>query len=90
MTVVVKIGTSSLTKTDGSIKREAIAKLCDEVAEVREAYRDIILVSSGAIGVGLPALGITTNGLTIHAFFKLLLLLDSLNSWQYMGGTRAT
>ena len=57
MTVVVKIGTSSLTKTDGSIKREAIAKLCDEVAEVREAYRDIILVSSGAIGVGLPALG---------------------------------
>tara|TARA_B100000287_G_scaffold433883_1_gene496742 strand:- start:1022 stop:2122 length:1101 start_codon:yes stop_codon:yes gene_type:complete len=57
VTVVVKIGTSSLTKTDGSIKREAIAKLCDEVAAVREAYRDIILVSSGAIGVGLPALG---------------------------------
>ena len=61
MKVVVKIGTSSLTKVDGSIKREAIAKLCDEVAEVREEFSDIILVSSGAIGVGLPTLGYTSG-----------------------------
>ena len=61
MTVVVKIGTSSLTKVDGSIKREAIAKLCDEVAVVREKYRDIILVSSGAIGAGLPTLGFMSS-----------------------------
>jgi glutamate 5-kinase len=59
--VVVKIGTSSLTNVDGSIKREAIAKLCYEVAEVREKYSDIILVSSGAIGVGLPMLGYTSG-----------------------------
>ena len=57
MTVVVKIGTSSLTMVDGSIKREAIAKLCDEVASLRDSHRDIILVSSGAIGAGLPTLG---------------------------------
>ena len=61
MKVVVKIGTSSLTKVDGSIKREAIAKLCDEVAEVRKEYSHIILVSSGAIGVGLPMLGYTSG-----------------------------
>ena len=61
MKVVVKIGTSSLTKVDGSIKREAIAKLCDEVAEVRKEYSHIILVSSGAIGVGLPVLGYTSG-----------------------------
>jgi len=59
--VVVKIGTSSLTKVDGSIKREAIAKLCDELAEVRKDYSHIILVSSGAIGVGLPILGYTSG-----------------------------
>ena len=59
--VVVKIGTSSLTKVDGSIKREAIAKLCDEVAEARKEYSHIILVSSGAIGVGLPMLGYTSG-----------------------------
>ena len=51
-----------MTNVDGSIKREAIAKLCDEVAEVREKYSDIIfLVSSGAIGVGLPMLGYTSG-----------------------------
>tara|TARA_Y100001970_G_C14121657_1_gene796655 strand:- start:168 stop:1268 length:1101 start_codon:yes stop_codon:yes gene_type:complete len=61
MAVVVKIGTSSLTMVDGSIKREAIAKLCDEVASVREFHRDIILVSSGAIGAGLPTLGYTSG-----------------------------
>ena len=61
MKVVVKIGTSSLTKVDGSIKREAIAKLCDELAEVRKDYSHIILVSSGAIGVGLPILGYTSG-----------------------------
>ena len=61
MTIVVKIGTSSLTKIDGSIKREAIAKLCDEVALAKTMHRDIILVSSGAIGVGLPILGYTSG-----------------------------
>ena len=59
MTVVVKIGTSSLTKVDGSIERETIAKLCDEVASVRNKYSEIILVSSGAIGAGLATLGYT-------------------------------
>ena len=61
VTVVVKIGTSSLTKSDGSVKREAIAKLCDEVASVKTIHRDIILVSSGAIGAGLPTLGYTSG-----------------------------
>ena len=57
MDVVVKIGTSSLTDADGTIRRDAIAKLCDEVAVARADGHRVVIVTSGAIGAGLPALG---------------------------------
>jgi len=58
MIVIAKIGTSSITDGDGEIVREAIAKLCLEVAAVHGAGHQIVVVSSGAIGAGLPALGL--------------------------------
>ena len=58
MVVVVKIGTSSLTDSEGSIRQDAIVKLCDEVATVRAAGHSVVIVTSGAIGAGLPALGL--------------------------------
>jgi glutamate 5-kinase len=56
--VVAKIGTSSVTDERGEIRRAAIAKLCAEVAELRAAGHRVAVVSSGAIGAGLPALGL--------------------------------
>ena len=58
MVVVVKIGTSSLTDSQGIIRREAIEKLCLEVAGARELGHQVVIVTSGAIGAGLPALGL--------------------------------
>ena len=58
MVVVVKIGTSSLTDSEGSIRREAIVKLCTEVAHARRSGHQVVIVTSGAIGAGLPALGL--------------------------------
>tara|TARA_Y100000768_G_scaffold387278_1_gene378068 strand:+ start:4026 stop:5132 length:1107 start_codon:yes stop_codon:yes gene_type:complete len=57
VTVVVKIGTSSLTKPDGSISEIAIDKLAEEIAIAKQDFSDIVLVSSGAIGAGLADLG---------------------------------
>jgi glutamate 5-kinase len=57
-TVVVKIGSSSLTDEHGSISHAAIAKLCLEVAEVRQAGWRCVIVTSGAIAAGLPELGL--------------------------------
>ena len=57
MTVIVKVGTSSLTKPDGSISEIAIDKLAKEIAIAKQDFSDIILVSSGAIGAGLADLG---------------------------------
>jgi glutamate 5-kinase len=56
--IVAKIGTSSLTDLRGEIRHEAIAKLCVEVAQLRAAGHRVIVVTSGAIGAGLPALGL--------------------------------
>lgn len=58
MIVVAKIGTSSVTDADGEIDVGAVAKLCAEAAGLRVAGHDVVVVSSGAIGAGLPALGL--------------------------------
>jgi len=57
--VVVKIGTSSITAESGELDDDAIVKLCAEVAGVRAAGHRVILVTSGAIAAGMPALGLT-------------------------------
>ncbi len=57
MIVVVKIGTSSLTLESGLINEAAIVKVCDEVAVLRSAGHQVIVVTSAAISAGLPALG---------------------------------
>ncbi len=57
MIVVVKIGTSSITEVDGTIKSDAVAKLSSEVAAAKADGHQAVVVSSGAIGAGLPVLG---------------------------------
>lgn len=58
MRIVAKIGTSSTTDEGGLIDRAAIAKLCDEVAELRGAGHEVLVVSSGAVAAGVGALGL--------------------------------
>jgi len=58
-TVVVKVGTSSITNEDGEISQESVAKICSEVAELKSSGNDVVIVTSGAIAAGLPFLGLT-------------------------------
>jgi glutamate 5-kinase len=57
--VVVKVGTSSITDDQGAIDERAVEKLCTEAAGLRTAGHQVVLVTSGAIAAGLPAVGIT-------------------------------
>jgi glutamate 5-kinase len=59
MRVVAKIGTASITDARGVIDEGALAKLCDEVAELRLAGHEVIIVSSGAVAAGVAALGLS-------------------------------
>lgn len=56
--VVAKIGTSSITDGHGDIDEAAIAKYCAEVVELRALGHRVVVVTSGAIAAGLPALGL--------------------------------
>ena len=55
-TVVVKIGSSSVTDA-GGVAEAAVDKLCGEVAGLRAAGHSVVLVSSGAIAAGWAVLG---------------------------------
>ena len=59
MIVVAKVGTSSITGADGSLRPAAMAKVADEIVELRAAGHVVVLVSSGAIAAGLPELGMS-------------------------------
>ncbi len=58
-TAVVKVGTSSVTATDGSIDEVGLAKLCRQLAQARAGGHQVVLVCSGAIAAGMPILGFT-------------------------------
>lgn len=57
-TVVVKIGTSTLTYENGKINLRRIEYLCRTLSDLQNSGRRIVLVSSGAIGVGVGKLGL--------------------------------
>src|SRR5205085_3354333 len=50
---------SSITDEHGEIALTAVDKLCAEVAALRDQGRHVVVVTSGAIAAGLPALGLS-------------------------------
>ena len=56
--IVVKVGTSSVTDERGAIDQSAVEKLAAEVAALRTGGHDVIVVSSGAVAAGVAALGL--------------------------------
>jgi glutamate 5-kinase len=54
---VVKIGSSSLTTTDGSLQGAVMTSLCAQIAGVVASGRRVVVVSSGAIASGWSVLG---------------------------------
>ncbi|TAF06446.1 MAG: glutamate 5-kinase [Nostocales cyanobacterium] len=59
-TIVVKIGTSSLTQPEtGQLALSTIATLTETLCNLRHQGHSVILVSSGAVGVGCARLGLT-------------------------------
>ncbi len=56
-TVVVKVGSSSITDDGGGIDHGAVDKLCGELADLRARGHSVVLVSSGAIAAGWATLG---------------------------------
>ena len=56
--IVVKVGTSSLILPNGQTNLHAIDGLAFTLATLNHQGYEMVLVSSGAIGVGLASLGL--------------------------------
>lgn len=58
-TIVVKVGTRVLTDDSGCLDEDRIAGLAQQLTEAMSWGRRVLLVSSGAVGAGISALGLT-------------------------------
>ena len=58
MRIVVKVGTSTLTYSTGHLNIRRVESLCKVLSDLKNAGHEIILVSSGAIGMGVGKLGL--------------------------------
>ncbi len=56
--IVVKVGTSTLTYDTGKINIRRMSKLAQVLSDLKNAGIEIVLVTSGAIGVGVGKLGL--------------------------------
>ena len=58
-TIVVKVGTGVLTRKDGTLDSASLARLVNAVADLPDQGKGVVLVSSGAVGAGISAFGLT-------------------------------
>ena len=59
MRIVVKVGTSTLAHASGRLNIRRVELLCKVLSDLKNAGCQIILVSSGAIGMGVGKLGLS-------------------------------
>ena len=58
MRLVIKIGTSTLTYSTGNLNIRHIENFCKVVSDIKNAGYEVIVVSSGAVGMGMGKLGL--------------------------------
>lgn len=86
--IVVKVGTSTLTHKTGKTNIARMAKLVSVLSDLKNEGHEIVLVSSGAVGIGAGKLGFakkpdTTKGLQASAAVgqcELMFLYDKMFS----------
>ena len=61
MRIVIKIGTSTLAHPTGHLNIRLVEELCKVVSDIKNAGHEVILVSSGAIGMGVGKLGLLSR-----------------------------
>lgn len=60
-TVVVKVGTRILTHATGKLNLRYMEKIVRELADLKNQGRNVVLVSSGAVGAGIGRLGLAAK-----------------------------
>ncbi len=61
MRIVVKIGTSTLAHSTGHLNIRLVEQLCKILSDIKNSGHQVIMVSSGAIGMGVGKLGLRSR-----------------------------
>ncbi len=61
MRIVIKVGTSTLAHPTGLLNIKRVEKMCKVISDLKNAGHEVVLVSSGAIGMGLGKIGMTNR-----------------------------
>ncbi len=64
--VVIKIGTSTLTYGNGNINLNRIEKIARSISDLVNSGKEVVLVTSGAIGVGVSKMNLKERPKTIR------------------------
>ena len=59
--VVVKVGTRVLTSDAGILNPQRLESLAQQIHQLRESGRQVVLISSGAVGAGMSQLGLSSR-----------------------------
>ena len=57
-TIVIKVGTNVLTRDDETLDVARVEELAEQIHRVRESGRQVVVVSSGAVGAGVGVLSL--------------------------------
>ncbi|HVP49615.1 MAG TPA: glutamate 5-kinase [Candidatus Bathyarchaeia archaeon] len=59
--LVIKVGTNVVMRDDGRLALSQLYGIAESVARLRQQGRDVLMVSSGAVGLGMERVGMSTR-----------------------------
>ncbi len=59
MRIVVKVGTSTLTHSTGNLNIRRVETLCKVISDIKNAGNEMLIVTSGATGMGVGKIGLS-------------------------------
>lgn len=64
--IVIKVGSSLIIGADGGVRKQWLASLARDIAALRSQNKDVIVVTSGAVGLGRAAMGYGMRALELE------------------------
>ena len=59
--IVIKVGTNVVMRDDGRLALSQLYGIAESVARLRHEGRDVLMVSSGAVGLGMERIGVSSR-----------------------------
>lgn len=71
--IAVKVGSNVLTRRDGTLDVTRVSALVDQIAELRKAGVEVVLISSGAVASGRSEIKVSRNSTVCSSVSCILL-----------------